>query len=74
MKFQDHQCAQQENDLEQFPEIGDRIIGKSASPDESTVRDWIGPEAFEHWSQLQSWIDLSGEPAEYGVFCTLSPA
>ncbi|MGY2337773.1 DUF3788 domain-containing protein [Pseudomonas sp. SDO5532_S415] len=57
MKNRDQHCNHQENDLEQIPEIGDRIIGKSASPDESMVRDWIGPEAFEHWVQLRSWID-----------------
>ena len=59
MEFRDHQYSQQEHVLEPFPEIGDRIIGKSASPDEATVRDWIGSEAFEHWAQLRSWIDLS---------------
>jgi len=42
--------------MEQLPQVGDRIVDKSASPDESTVRDWIGPEAFEHWTQLQAWI------------------
>ncbi|SEL58215.1 DUF3788 domain-containing protein [Pseudomonas agarici] len=51
--------SQQENDMEQSPQIGDRIAGKSAPPDERTVRDWIGTEAFEHWVQLRSWIDAS---------------
>ena len=38
---------------------GDRITDKSASPDECTVSDWIGPAAFEHWVNLQNWIDAS---------------
>jgi hypothetical protein len=41
------------------PQIGDRITDKSAPPDQRTVRDWIGPEAFEHWAKLQRWIDAS---------------
>ncbi|WP_234683459.1 DUF3788 domain-containing protein [Bradyrhizobium monzae] len=42
--------------MEQPPQIGDRITDKSASPDDSTVRDWIGPGAFKHWASLQNWI------------------
>ncbi len=38
-------------------EIGERISGKSSHPDERTIRDWLGPEAFEHWRELRSWID-----------------
>ncbi|MEX3689570.1 DUF3788 domain-containing protein [Paraburkholderia sp. BR14263] len=38
-------------------EIGDRISDKSSHPDERTLRDWLGPEAFEHWGELRSWID-----------------
>jgi hypothetical protein len=38
-------------------EIGDRISGKTSHPDEGTVRDWLGSKAFEHWRELQSWID-----------------
>ena len=45
--------------MEQAPQIGDRITDKSAPPDERTIRDWIGPEAFEHWTELQSWIEAS---------------
>jgi len=45
--------------MEQSPQIGDRIADKSAPPDESNVRDWIGRAAFEHWSKLRSWIDAS---------------
>lgn len=59
MKLRDHQCSQTESGLEHLPEIGGRIMGKSTSPDERMVRDWIGPEAFEHWVQLRSWIDRS---------------
>lgn len=45
--------------MEQAPQIGDRITDKSASPDDSTVRDWIGPGAFKHWASLQNWIKKS---------------
>jgi hypothetical protein len=45
--------------MEQSSQIGDRITDKSAPPDERTVRDWIGPEAFEHWTELRSWIETS---------------
>ncbi|MFP3555493.1 DUF3788 domain-containing protein [Paraburkholderia sp. SIMBA_049] len=45
--------------MKQSPEIGDRINDKSAAPDEHTVRDWIGPKAFKHWAELESWIDAS---------------
>lgn len=43
--------------MEQSPRVGDRITGKSASPDDGAVRDWIGPAAFKHWARLQSWIE-----------------
>jgi hypothetical protein len=43
--------------MEQPPKIGDRITDKTASPNDSTVRDWIGPSAFKHWGSLQNWID-----------------
>jgi hypothetical protein len=59
MNFRDRHYSQQESVVERSPEIGDRITDKSASPDESTVRDWIGPKAFQHWAKLQSWIDAS---------------
>jgi hypothetical protein len=39
--------------------MGDRITDRSAPPVDSTVRDWIGPEAFEHWAELQNWIEAS---------------
>lgn len=39
------------------PKTGDRITDPSAAPDERTVRDWIGPQAFDHWAMLRSWID-----------------
>lgn len=46
-----------ESDMEQSPQIGDRITDKSAPPDDRTVRDWIGPKAFKHWADLRSWIE-----------------
>jgi hypothetical protein len=48
-----------ENGMEQSAKIGDRITDKQAPPDDNTVRDWIGPEAFEHWAELRSWIEIS---------------
>lgn len=59
MTFQDRHYSQRESDIEQKPEIGDRISGKSAPPDEGAIRRWIGSEAFAHWKALRSWIDLS---------------
>ena len=38
-------------------QIGDRITDKSAPPDDRAVREWIGPEAFGHWTELRTWID-----------------
>ncbi|NLS06238.1 DUF3788 domain-containing protein [Rhizobium sp. P32RR-XVIII] len=37
--------------------VGDRITDKSAPPDDIAVREWLGPEAFGHWSELRTWID-----------------
>jgi hypothetical protein len=59
MSFQYRHPTPEENDMEQSLQIGDRITDKSGPPDEDTVRDWIGPEAFEHWVELRSWIDTS---------------
>ncbi|MGY3076907.1 hypothetical protein ACVWZZ_003278 [Bradyrhizobium sp. LM6.10] len=43
--------------MEQSAKIGDRVTGKSAPPDDDTVRDWIGPKAFGHWAELRNWIE-----------------
>lgn len=59
MKIRDRQDNAQVSSPGQSPRIGDRINDKSAPPDDSTVRDWIGTEAFEHWSALRRWIDES---------------
>ncbi|NMN71342.1 DUF3788 domain-containing protein [Rhizobium sp. 57MFTsu3.2] len=40
-----------------LPQIGDRITDHSAPPDDSAIREWIGPQAFGHWAELRSWID-----------------
>ena len=40
-----------------LPKIGDRITDKSASPDDTAVREWTGPDAFKHWAELRNWID-----------------
>ena len=45
------------NSIEQAPQIGDRMTDDSAPPDEGSVRDWIGPQAFGHWVKLRNWID-----------------
>lgn len=39
-----------------LPQTGDRITDKSAPPDDSAVRDWLGPEASRHWVELRNWI------------------
>lgn len=44
---------------EPLPQVGDKMIDKSAPPDDAAVRDWVGPEAFERWSALRRWIDAS---------------
>ncbi len=67
MNVQDRHQSQQESDTKQPPQIGDRIADKSAPPDESTVRDWLGPKAFQHWTQLRRWIDLSYPGVRAGV-------
>jgi hypothetical protein len=43
----------------QSPQLGDRIIDKSAPPDDRTVRDWLGVDAFEHWTEMRDWIDAA---------------
>ncbi len=45
--------------MEHSPRVGDRLKDKSAPPDDAMIRDWIGQEAFEHWSALRDWIDAS---------------
>ncbi|WP_410800127.1 DUF3788 domain-containing protein [Paraburkholderia sp. SIMBA_053] len=45
--------------VKESAEIGERIADKSSQPDERTIRDWMGPEAFEHWVELRTWIEAS---------------
>jgi len=33
------------------------MIDKSATPNDSTVREWIGPGAYKHWDAMQEWIE-----------------
>ncbi|WP_238217698.1 DUF3788 domain-containing protein [Caballeronia novacaledonica] len=40
-------------------QIGDRISDKSSRPDERIVSEWMGPEVFQHWVELRSWIEAS---------------
>jgi len=49
-----------------LPQIGDRITGKTAAPDDAGIREWIGPEAFGRWAELRNWIDQ----VYPGVFAT----
>ncbi len=46
-----------ESNMMQRAQIGDRVADKSSQPDERVIRDWLGPEAFEHWVELRSWIE-----------------
>lgn len=39
--------------MEYSPEVGSRITDKSAPPDDTTIRDWIGPDAFKQWVTLR---------------------
>lgn len=50
--------------MEQSPRIGERLTDKSEAPDDRTIRDWVGSDAFVQWSALRDWID-TGYP---GVF------
>jgi len=59
MNFRHRDYSRREIGMEQPPRIGDRITDRSASPDESAVRDWLGPKAFQQWAKLQHWIDAS---------------
>jgi len=43
--------------MEQSPQTGDRYIDPVVAPDADKIRDWLGPDAFEQWRALQSWID-----------------
>lgn len=47
------------NDGSMPPRTGSRMADKSAPPDDRAVRQWIGPEAFVHWTELRKWIDES---------------
>lgn len=41
------------------PQIGDRMTDRSSPPDDRAVREWIGPEASEQWTELRKWIDAN---------------
>ncbi|WP_233838810.1 DUF3788 domain-containing protein [Paraburkholderia sp. ZP32-5] len=45
--------------MTQAPEIGDRIADKSAPPDARVLRNWIGADAYKHWTRMQNWIEAS---------------
>ncbi|WP_454854647.1 DUF3788 domain-containing protein [Rhizobium binxianense] len=42
-----------------LPQIGDRITGNSTPPDDGTIREWLGSEAYGQWIELRTWIDES---------------
>lgn len=46
-----------ETNMTQAAEVGDRIADRSSHPDEHSILDWLGPEAFEHWVELRRWIE-----------------
>jgi hypothetical protein len=39
-----------------LPRVGDKITDKSAPPDDTAARKWIGPEVSGHWAELRHWI------------------
>src|SRR4051794_9177549 len=43
-------------DMEPSPQAGARLT-TALAPDADTVGEWIGPEAFNRWRQLEAWID-----------------
>jgi Protein of unknown function (DUF3788) len=59
LQHQKDSTHEEESNMKQSPEIGERITDKSTPPDERTVRDWMGREAFKHWAGLQAWIEAS---------------
>jgi len=42
--------------MRQSPKIGERLTDKSEPPDDTRIRDWIGPDAFAYWCGLRDWI------------------
>jgi hypothetical protein len=48
-----------ESGMTQSPQIGERMSAKTAPPDDSAVREWIGPEASQQWTELRAWIDAN---------------
>lgn len=59
MNFRHPHTNYQQSHTPPLPQLGDRISDKSAPPDERTVRNWMGPQAFKHWTELRRWIDTS---------------
>ena len=45
--------------MTQPPQIGDRMNDKTAPPDDRAVREWIGSEASQRWTELRAWIDAT---------------
>jgi hypothetical protein len=45
--------------MEHATQIGDRIVDKSSEPDEDSLLQWVGQEAFQYWVELRSWIGAS---------------
>lgn len=57
MNFRHRHSSYRQGDAPLLPQLGDRINEKSAPPDDSMIRGWMGPQAFKHWTELRSWID-----------------
>lgn len=39
--------------------MGTRMLDGSSRPDEASVKDWLGVEAFAHWKALTDFIDAN---------------
>lgn len=42
--------------MDHSSQVGDRLTDKSTTPDDETIRDWIGADAFQYWVALRDWI------------------
>lgn len=46
-------------EIQTVPVTSGRLTDGSAVPDDSTIRDWIGADAFKFWSEHREWIETS---------------
>ena len=64
MNIQDYRPSHQKTDTSTLPRLGDRLSEQSTPPNKHALRNWLGSEAFHHWTELRDWIDA----AYSGVF------